>query len=90
MLIHGLTEKVDFEYIPITKTTIFQENLKAILIRSTPVRVAISTTLIFVILALIANFLLGNNSIILQAFGVINTVLGIIAFVLIFLPPRGA
>lgn len=89
ILIHGLNENIDFRYVNLVKTIIFQENLRAVFIRTTPLIASIAATLLFVVLALIANFVLGNNNAIIQVLSVVSAVLGIVAFVLTFFPLRG-
>lgn len=89
ILIHDLNENSDFRCVNLVKTSIFQENLRTVLIRTTPLVLSIAATLIFVVLALIANFVLGNNNAIIQILSVVSAVLGIIAFVLTLFPLRG-
>jgi len=90
MLMHDLKEGIDFNYVNIVETPIFQETSKAILIKSIPLVSSISATLIFVVLALIANFVLGNNNVIIQTLSVVSAVLGITSFFLTFFPIRRA
>jgi hypothetical protein len=89
MLIHELEEGRQYRYLNLVETPIFQESAKAILIRTPPLLISIIGTVVFVALTLAATFILGNNSIVIQAISTASTALGIISFFLIYFPIRG-
>ncbi|MBD2501269.1 hypothetical protein [Anabaena azotica] len=89
ILFHDLEEGKQYRYLNLLETPIFQASCQDILIRTTPLLISIIGTVLFVILTLAANFILGNASNITQAISAIGTALGIISFFLIYFPVRG-
>ncbi|HEY9803768.1 MAG TPA: hypothetical protein V6D25_25725 [Leptolyngbyaceae cyanobacterium] len=89
ILFHNLEEGNQYKYVNLLETPIFQASCQDILIRTTPLLISIIGTVLFVVMTLAANFILGNNSSITQAISAIGTALGIISFFLIYFPVRG-
>lgn len=89
MLIHELEESKQYRHLNLVETPIFKEGANTILIRTTPLLISIIGTVIFVALALVTTFVLGNNSAVTQAISSVGTALGIISFFLIYFPIRG-
>lgn len=89
ILFHELEEGKQYKYLNLLETPIFQASCQDILIRTTPLLISIIGTVLFIILTLAANFILGNNSNVTQAISAISTALGIISFFLIYFPVRG-
>lgn len=87
-LIHEL-DKGKYRYTNLTETLICKEGIKAILVRTMPLRLSIVGTIIFVALILAATLILGFNSAFVQIMSTLGTVLGIISFFLIYFPVRG-
>jgi len=89
MLIHELENGKRYKYTNLVETPIFEESSKEILIRTTPLRISIIGTTLFIALTLAATFILGNNSIVTQVISTIGTALGITSFFFIYFPIRG-
>ncbi|KAB8320703.1 hypothetical protein SD81_003835 [Tolypothrix campylonemoides VB511288] len=88
-LIHELEEGKQYKYTNLVETPIFKESTKAILIRTTPLLVSVSGTVLFVALALATTFIFGSSGAFAQAMSTVGTALGIISFFLIYFPVRG-
>lgn len=84
-----LRQKRLYEYPNLVETPIFKEGSKSILVKTTPLLFSIVGTVLFVCITLVASFIFGFGSILMQAVGTVGTVLGIISFFLLYFPVRG-
>lgn len=88
MLFHELEEGTDFLYINLTKTSNINQVSKLISFRTFPRILVIILTGILVVIVLLLNFWLGNQSIVIQILNLIATVFTILSYLLLFIPQR--
>jgi hypothetical protein len=90
MLFHALSASSDhrYDYINILGTEVFARCARSILVRRTPLLLAVGLVAVLSMALFAAPFVEGNNAIVSRFISGLSTVAGIVSLVLIFVPLR--